>query len=185
MEQKTEHNKQSYKIIITGSFLSGKTSFIRAISEINLDTATEQAVNNTTNTSTIRIDWWGKVEVEGGTFYLFDPPTTLRFRFMSELGDDLLGYVIMVGSTIPESFRETREVMATFTTYFPKPYVIAASESDKPNAWDVEALRIALRVSDEIPIIPCTTHDKKSVASVLIALCEEILKDINANKAES
>jgi len=178
-----EQNQQSYKIIITGAFLSGKSSFIRAISEVDLDAAYKQAINNHSH-STVWIEF-GLIEVQGAKFYLFPSPNTLRFPLLFDLGDDFLGYVIMVDSSLPESFTETRGIISTFTTYIPRPFVIAANKQDKPYAWDVEALRIALRVSDEIPIVPCIAHDKKSVANVLIALCEEILKNIESNEAES
>jgi hypothetical protein len=45
-------------------------------------------------------------------------------------------------------------------------------------------MRIVLHIPPEIPITPCVATDKKSVANVLIALCEEVLREIDADEAE-
>jgi uncharacterized protein len=49
-----------------------------------------------------------------------------------------------------------------------------------PDAWDVDALRIALHISEDIPIIPCVAKDQESVKGVVIALLNEVLKDVES-----
>jgi uncharacterized protein len=182
------NNQQSYKFIITGTFNSGKTSFIQAISE-NGVVSVEGVINTRIYSTIVALDS-GKIETQGTAFEFFATPDSVHFSLTWELlaekaALNLLGFIIMVDSSTPEHFRRTREIIAGFGSYIPCPFVIAANKQDKPYAWDVEALRIALRIPDEIPIIPCNAHDKKSVANVLIALCEEILKSIDASEAES
>ena len=68
-------------------------------------------------------------------------------------------------------------MLQVFRAYSPLPIVIAANFQDLPDAWDVEALRIALGIANDVPIIPCVATDRESVKAVLLALLNEVLKD--------
>ena len=59
----------------------------------------------------------------------------------------MLGFIVMVDSTRPETFREARKILETFRAYAPTPYVVAANKQDMPDAWDLEDMRIALRIA--------------------------------------
>jgi uncharacterized protein len=158
-------DKRTYQIVITGHWASGKSAFVRAISTID---------------APIHGMWdAGEIDAEEVMLHLLVPPGSRRFDFMWEiLAEGMLGFIVMIDSRSPFTFRETQSIAATFAAYAPTPYVYAANFQDHPYAWDVEALRIALRVPPEIPIIPCVATDKDSVKNVLLALCDEVLKDI-------
>ncbi len=62
-----------------------------------------------------------------------------RFDFMWEiLSEGMLGFVVMIDSTRPETFREARRILDTFRSYSPVPYIVAANKQDLPDAWPVE-----------------------------------------------
>ena len=94
------------------------------------------------------------------------------------LSEGMLGFIVMIDSTRPETFREARSILETFRAYAPTPYVVAANKQDMDDAWEVDDMRIALRLDNEIPLIPTVARDRESVKSVLIDLLTNILSEI-------
>jgi signal recognition particle receptor subunit beta len=94
------------------------------------------------------------------------------------LAEGMLGFVVMVDSTKPETFREAKSILETFRAYAPTPYVVAANKQDMPDAWNTEDLRIALRIEDNVKLLPCVAKDKESVKNVLLELLYSILEEM-------
>ncbi|MCC6803411.1 MAG: ATP/GTP-binding protein [Anaerolineae bacterium] len=176
---------QTVKMVITGPFSSGKTEFIRSISEIDVVTTergitseTERAVKDST---TVAMDF-GRITVDDDlVLYLFGTPGQRRFDFMWEiLAEGMLGFVVMVDSTKPETFREAKSILETFRAYAPTPYVVAANKQDIQDAWNTDDLRIALRIEDGVKLLPCVASDKESVKTVLLELLYSILEEMDS-----
>ncbi len=176
---------QTVKMVITGPFSSGKTEFIRSISEIDVVTTergisseAERAVKEST---TVAMDF-GRITVDDDlVLYLFGTPGQRRFDFMWEiLAEGMLGFVVMVDSTKPETFREAKSILETFRAYAPTPYVVAANKQDMPDAWNTDDLRIALRIEEGIKLLPCVASNKESVKSVLLELLYSILEEMDS-----
>jgi small GTP-binding protein len=176
---------QTVKMVITGPFSSGKTEFIRSISEIEvvstereITTAAEQRVKDAT---TVAMDF-GRITVDDDlVLYLFGTPGQRRFDFMWEiLAEGMLGFVVMVDSAKPETFREAKSILETFRAYAPTPYVVAANKQDHPDAWEVDDLRIALRIESDVKVLPCVALDKESVKNALLELLYSILEEMEA-----
>jgi hypothetical protein len=174
---------QTVKMVITGPFSSGKTEFISSISEIDvvrterdITTAAERAVKEST---TVAMDF-GRITVdEELVLYLFGTPGQRRFDFMWEiLAEGMLGFVVMVDSTKPETFREAKSILETFRAYASTPYVVAANKQDMPDAWNTDDLRIALRIEEGVKLLPCVAKDKESVKAVLLELLYSILEEM-------
>ena len=77
----------------------------------------------------------------------------------------MLGFIVMVDSTRPETFREARSILETFRAYAPTPYVVAANKQDLPDAWELEDIRLALRLSSKVKLLPCVANKKETVKS--------------------
>ena len=175
---------QTVKMVITGPFSSGKTEFIRSISEIEV-VSTEKGISEDTAESrvkentTVAMDF-GRITVDDDlVLYLFGTPGQRRFDFMWEiLAEGMLGFVVMVDSAKPETFREAKSILETFRAYAPTPYVVAANKQDHPDAWDAEDLRIALRIEEDVKLLPCVAKDKESVKDVLLELLYSILEEM-------
>jgi uncharacterized protein len=127
---------------------------------------------------------FGRITVdEDLVLYLFGTPGQKRFDFMWEiLSEGMLGFVVMVDSTRPETFREARTILETFRAYAPTPYVVTANKQDCPDAWDLEDMRIALRLDPNIKFLPCIATDKEKVKNVLLELLYSILDAMDATK---
>jgi len=171
---------QTVKMVVTGPFAAGKTEFIRAISEIDV-VSTERKISTEAerikDATTVAMDF-GRITVDQDlVLYLFGTPGQKRFDFMWEiLSEGMLGFVVVVDSTRPETFREARSILDTFRGYASTPYVVAANKQDQEDAWTPEDLRIALKVDSRVKLLPCVAHDKESVKNVLLELLYAILE---------
>lgn len=179
---------QTVKMVVTGPFSAGKTAFIKSVSEIDvvsterkISSAAERAIKEST---TVAMDF-GRITVdEDLVLYLFGTPGQKRFDFMWEiLSEGMLGFIVMVDSTRPETFREARSILETFHAYAPTPYVVAANKQDLiKDAWDVDDMRHALRLDPEVKFLPCTATNKDSVKSILLELLYSILAEMEDKK---
>ncbi len=174
---------QTVKMVVTGPFNAGKTEFIQSVSEIDvvsterkISSAAERAVKEAT---TVAMDF-GRITVDDDlVLYLFGTPGQKRFDFMWEiLSEGMLGFIVLVDSTRPETFREARTILETFRAYAPTPYVVAANKQDLPDAWDLEDMRHALRLDPKVKLLPCVAKDRESVKKVLLELLYSILEEI-------
>src|SRR2546421_6651426 len=96
----------SVKVVVTGPFAAGKTTFISSLSDIPL-VSTEKPVTDETRVTkeltTVSMDF-GKISFGRGddalALYLFGTPGQERFDFMWEvLARGMLGFVVMVDVT--------------------------------------------------------------------------------------
>jgi small GTP-binding protein len=178
---------QAAKMVITGPFSSGKTEFIGAISEIDV-VSTERKISSSAEkvkeSTTVAMDF-GRITVGNDlVLYLFGTPGQRRFDFMWDiLSQGMLGFVVMVDSTKPETFREAKRILETFEGYAATPFVVAANKQDLDDAWEPEDLRIILRLRPDVKILPCVAVDKESVKNVLLELLYSILEEIDKGDA--
>ncbi len=173
---------QTVKMVVTGPFNSGKTEFIQTVSEIDV-VSTERKISSEAErlkeSTTVAMDF-GRITVDKElVLYLFGTPGQKRFDFMWEiLSEGMLGFIVMVDSTRPETFREARGILETFRAYAPTPYIVAANKQDLDDAWEVGDMRIALRLDPEVKLLPCVSVDKESVKENLLELLQEILMEL-------
>lgn len=175
---------QTVKMVVTGPFSAGKTQFIRSISEIDV-VATERRISGETeqnikDETTVAMDF-GRITVdESLVLYLFGTPGQKRFDFMWEiLSEGMLGFVVLIDSARPETFREARRILEVFRGYAPTPYVVAANKQDQEDAWSPGDLRIALKIDRNIKVLPLVATAKESVKVVLLELLYSILEEMD------
>jgi signal recognition particle receptor subunit beta len=58
--------------------------------------------------------------------------------------------------------------------------VVTANKQDLADAWEVDDIRIALRLSDNVKLLPCTATKRESVKNVLLELLYSILAEMEA-----
>jgi len=175
---------QTVKIVVTGPFNAGKTEMIRSISEIDV-VDTERKVTAETekvkSSTTVAMDF-GRITVDNDlVLFLFGTPGQKRFDYMWEiLSEGMLGFIVVLDSTRPETFHEARTIMETFRAYAPTPFVVAANKQDCADAWSVEDIRLALHLDESIKLLPCVAIKKNSVKTVLLELLYAILDEMDA-----
>lgn len=174
---------QTVKMVVTGPFSAGKTQFIRSISEIDV-VATERKISSDPERikeeTTVAMDF-GRITVdEELVLYLFGTPGQKRFDFMWEiLSEGMLGFVVLIDSSRPETFREAKRILEVFRGYAPTPYVVAANKQDHEDSWPPEDLRIALKIDRDIKVLHLVAIDRESVKNVLLELLYSILEEMD------
>jgi hypothetical protein len=134
--------------------------------------------------TTVAMDF-GRITVDDDlVLYLFGTPGQKRFDFMWEiLSEGMLGFIVIVDSSRPETFREARSILDTFRGYAETPYVIAANKQDHEDAWAPDDLRIALKIGKDVRVLPCVANDKDLVKGVLLELLYSILETMDLGAA--
>lgn len=170
---------QSVKVVITGPFNAGKTTFIKSVSEITV-LSTERQVSDASSEgggeTTVAMDF-GRITISDDVvLYLFGTPGQERFSFMWEtLSEGMLGFVLLVDARSQESIRDAASMIEFFTGMSDVPFVVAANKVDPNDSQTLSAVRSSLALADDVPLLACNAKEKDSVKSVLLGLLYGIL----------
>ena len=171
-----------YKIVVTGPFAAGKTTFIKTITEISPivteATTTREEESTVKDSTTVAMDF-GRITVDDmHVLHIFGTPGQFRFNYMwSILSKDALGVVFLVDSGDKTMIEEAKDMLNFFRVKTEAPIVVALNHFEEKEHVTVEELRQIMRIPEAIPVLDCNATDKESVKNVLIALLELILKD--------
>jgi len=138
------------KILVTGPFNAGKSSFVHS--------ASTRAVSVERVGTTIALDH-GHVDYAGFSVDLFGTPGQERFDPILELlGGEALGVIVVVDSTDPDSAIRAKEMMEKAKAVG-LPYVVVANKADLEGAVEPETLREKMELPKDVKIIPVTAED--------------------------
>lgn len=159
-----------YKIIVTGPFDSGKTQFITTVSDIDV-VSTERRITTEDRgiktETTVAMDY-GRVEIDDVVLHLNGTPGQARFDFMWEiLATEMDGFIVLVDSTDPLSYRDAFDLIGMFQGFKGVPYLVAANKQDIEGALHIDEVRSKLAPGDDVLIMPCVATQKTSVQQVL------------------
>lgn len=160
-----------YKLVVTGMFNAGKTTFVNTLSDINTintDKATSRKVEAKVKSSTTVALDYGQIKLNDKVnIHLFGTPGQKRFDFMRELlADGMHGFIFLVDSTDKTSLEEATELLTLFKKRGKVPYILVANKVDRNGLNSVE-IRKQLKLSKQQPIVPCIATEKASARAVV------------------
>lgn len=168
------------KIVVTGPFHAGKTSFIHS--------ASKEATSTDRLGTTVAIDF-GHVDHEGFFIDLFGTPGQTRFdKLLEKLGGHSVGVIVLVSATDVRSLARVKEQMKLVKSES-LPYIVAVNKVNLRGAISLAAVRNLLRIPKSVPVIPLRARDlsevrpevpcilnSTDVQSVLDGIVNQILK---------
>jgi uncharacterized protein len=170
----------NYKIVVTGPFSSGKTQFIKTISDIDV-VSTERRITTEDrgikDETTVAMDY-GRVKLNDDTLYLYGTPGQVRFDFMWEiLSSEMNAFIVLVDSTDTPSFPEAAEFIEQFSSYMNVPHIVVANKTDLDDAANLTEVRRGTKAGSDITVMPCVATQKSSVRQVLLQMVELLKRE--------
>lgn len=177
------------KVVVAGPFAAGKTTLIRAVSEIEV-LSTEQGVSDDTrarkNETTVAMDF-GRVTIDKELIlYLFGTPGQDRFDFMWEiLSEGMLGYILLLDGTRTDALDNASTILASFRRHANTPFVVALNRVDAVDPQQEQNVRTQLDLDPAVPVLACDATDRESVKEVLISLLLAVLASLAPVEVEA
>ncbi len=161
------------KILVTGPYNAGKSSFVKAIStkSVSVD---RKAVGAFPTTIAMDI---GHLDYKGFFADIFGTPGQERFDLILDvLSKEAVGAFIIIDSTAPQTFARAKEMIRkTRAEAIPK--IIVANKQDLEGALSPDEIREKMKLSKDIPIVPAVITEGKGIQECLDALLKLLYGD--------
>lgn len=153
------------KILVTGPYNAGKSTFIHAISS--------KAVSVDRLGTTIALDH-GHVDYKGFNADIFGTPGQERFDpILKLISGEAMGVFLIIDSTKPKDFVRAKQ-MLELTRSYGLPILIVANKQDLNGALSPDEIREKITLPRDISIVPAVAIKKEGVFEAFEMLVDKI-----------
>ncbi len=199
----------TFKVVVTGPFGAGKTTFINAVSDtpvLQTETAVSDQTADLKDGTTVALDY-GSITLDGGDpaetaadggpdvtaaddgpeeegvqLLLFGTPGQARFDFMWQiLAQGADGYVLLVDASREQSVTEARGILAAFRGLDPGLTLVVGANRTTPGQRGVAEID-RLAQSLQVPVedvVLVDVLDDASCVDLLLDLLERVLQQVD------
>ncbi len=174
---------KEHKIILTGPMGAGKTTAIRAVSEVepimtdvaNNDRSVDKAL------TTVGFDYGLLTLDNGDRVRLFGTPGQERFRFVwNVLAKGALGLVILSDNTRADPLADLRVYLKGFESELDAlPCVVGVGRTEEANEPDLQAYADVLESMGRVfPVLPVDVREADDVVLLIDVLLSQLEADL-------
>lgn len=165
----------AFKVVVAGSFATGKSTLIRQISDtdvVGTEAPTSGSEASVKDTTTVGMEYGTLAVGDGDTtveLSLFGLPGQERFRFLWDIvssGAD--GFLLLVDASRPDTWAETAEMADRLLQHADTPLVVGVNRLDGDDAL-LDDVVAALGIEGAVHV-PCEVVDRASVREALITV---------------
>nr|MDO8077799.1 GTP-binding protein [Candidatus Freyarchaeota archaeon] len=165
------------KILVTGSYHSGKSTMIRSLTK-------GKSISIDKQDTTVALDY-GLVNIEDLRIHLFGTPGLKHFKVLRQvLSKGADGVLFLVDSQDKNSDVEAKIIWGEVQEFLPGvPITVAANKQDLPNAREVSRIRKDLDIPPDVYIVPTSAKTGQNVEKALrVLLLVAVQKELNLLK---
>ena len=171
------------RLVVTGPVGAGKSTFIRAVSEIDVVDTDRKATDETSllkEKTTVGFDF-GRLQFDPEmVLHLYGTPGQARFDFMwEELIAYAHAYILLVPAHRPAKFRKAQLIYEFMVDRVSLPMIVGVTHTDHENAWSFDNVAIATGFTNPIqrpPFVSVNALDPMSVTHALEALINQYIQ---------
>ncbi|MGL5867198.1 MAG: GTP-binding protein [Dermatophilaceae bacterium] len=180
-----------FKVVVTGPFGAGKTTFINAISDtpvVKTETGVSDESAARKSNTTVAMDY-GSITLDsnnqhnGVELLFFGTPGQARFEFMWRiLSEGANGCVLLVDTSSADSITEAADILGTFRERHPDlPVVVGASRTEPGVRGTAQIAHLATTLGVPRTQVSATdARDPDQCRSLLLSLLFEVFERIGS-----
>ncbi|MDW8178384.1 MAG: hypothetical protein RMI89_07585 [Gloeomargarita sp. SKYBB_i_bin120] len=163
------------RIVVTGPVGSGKSTFVRTVSEIQPVDTDQYATDETAlikPKTTVALDFGRITFGQQMSLHVYGTPGQERFDFMWDILIRYAhAYILLIPGHQPSAFRKARRILTFMEQRVKLPYLVGVTHLDLPEAWPLSYVALAAGVHPALTLEVNATR-KESVVAALAALVQ-------------
>ena len=162
---------RKFIVVIMGSSQSGVTEFINAVSELPPKTLPDPPPS-----PTLKPVDYGRLTIDpANVIYLYgisEAHPDSAWSFLFDRNDDI-GVIALVDSCRPDRFSVSKSLINRTDPDIP--YLVFANKQDSKDAWELDAIRVAIGVEYGVPVMRGSARAKTGIRDAVLFIVDMLV----------